>query len=136
MKKVCFTTIVLTVLLFTFTSTRAQSDLSPAATATVEHIDNDLLVCWKEEGASYRVLYNRSGEWVNTLVSYDAAQLPKWVNHKVRSAYPQFRILFVEEMRFPAQPTVYRLQLEDTGSLVILQVSEEGMAVEKKIQKD
>lgn len=53
------------------------------------------------EGIQYRVGYNAKGRWINTIKSYAATKLPVDVKYRVKSAYSDFKIVFVDEIILP-----------------------------------
>ena len=53
------------------------------------------------EGIQYRAGYNAKGRWINTIKSYAASKLPADVKYKVKSAYSDFEIVFVDEIILP-----------------------------------
>jgi len=146
MKKILFITAVALATFFTgLPLAQAQSHQISRFVAMYGNVTNatvseqsggNFLFRWKESSTSYRALYNKSGEWINTLISYEASGLPGGIRASLKAAYPGYRPLFVDEMRFAGQPTVYRVQLENPFHLLILQVGEEDMVVEKLLCKN
>lgn len=146
MKKILFITAVALATLFAgLPFAQAQSHALPrfvsmygnVTNATVsEQTGNTFLFRWKESSTSYRALYNKSGEWINTVISYETSQLPGGIRASLKAVYPEYRPIFVDEMRFANQPTIYRVQLENPFHLLILQISEDDMVVEKLLCKN
>jgi len=53
------------------------------------------------EGVQYRAGYDAKGRWINTIRSYDVTKLPADIKYRVKSAYLDFAIVFVEEIILP-----------------------------------
>ena len=145
MKKILFSTVVVAATLFACsTSVQAQSHALPrliamygnVTNATVsEQAGNTVLFQWKEGGTSYRALFNKTGEWMNTIISYEASQLPGAIRSSLQAAWSEYKPVYVDELRFANQPTVYRVQLENPWDLLILQVSDETIVKERLLHK-
>jgi hypothetical protein len=106
-------------------ATRVVSDVQRS-----ELKDKTVLLAWNEDGARYRAFFTAGGTWLHTLVSYENALLPAKVGTLVKGTYHNLRISFVDEVRTPGQPTVYRIQLEDNQKLVIVNVAGDEMEKE------
>jgi hypothetical protein len=153
MKKILSSTgsrsLALALLLSLFVQARAQSPLHSVLISQFNSMyrsnsgisidalkDKSLLFRWKENNNAYMAFYDEKGMWTATVVSYEEAGLPKWVVAKLMRFYPQHRISFVNELRFPDRDPVYRVQLENAETLVILQVVDDSIVQERQLRKN
>ena len=75
------------------------------------------------EGIQYRAGYNAKGRWINTIKSYAATKLPADVKYRVKSAYSDFEIVFVDEIILPYDMG-YIIHLENDDSIKKLVVTD------------
>ena len=68
------------------------------------------------EGIQYRAGYDARGRWINTVKSYDASKLSAEIRYRVRAAYLDFAIVFVEEIILPYD-TGYVVHLENDAAV-------------------
>ena len=131
-------------LLFAFTQTKAQSQLlirhfsamykGKTSVAVDALPDHNFLFRWSESSRLYRAYYDRSGAWSGTTVSYEEAAMPDDVRTRVRNQYGGYSISFVTEIRLPGCEPVYRVQLENATTLLIVQVNADEITEEQKLR--
>lgn len=63
--------------------------------------DKSALARWREGSTRYSAFFTPAGIWLRTVVSYAESGLPVLVRDRVRTAYPDLRIAYVDEVRFP-----------------------------------
>ncbi len=85
---------------------------------------------YSTDGVIYKAYYNNRGGWLYTILSYAEGNLPASIRNRVNSAYDNYRITWVDEIRAPGRAAVYRVQLNSCHKFVIVQVNEEEMAQE------
>jgi len=71
---------------------------------------------------SYRVDYDKQGGWIETFRTYDWKKLPSAVREAVRSGYPDYNILLVQEVQMLMHPINYFIHLEGTHKLANLRI--------------
>ncbi len=97
--------------------------------------DKSVLARWREGSTRYSAFFTPGGIWLRTVVSYEETGLPRLVRERVRTAYPDLRIAYVDEVRSPGLENVYRVQLEDDKQLVILVVTGDDMVKDREYVK-
>jgi hypothetical protein len=85
---------------------------------------------YSADGIFYKAYYDNRGVWLHTILSYAEGNLPASVRDRIRSAYGNYTISWVDEIRAPDQLPLYRVELNSSHKFVIVQVSEEEMAQE------
>lgn len=86
-------------------------------------------------GVENRVGYDKKGNWVNTIRTYDEGKLPQDVRHAVKSNYYDYNINLVQEIETPYNPTTYLIQLIGKTEIISLRMCEGEMIVLKKYNK-
>jgi hypothetical protein len=84
---------------------------------------------------NYRVDYDKKGNWLHTMRTYDEDKLPPDVRHLVKSSYYDYNITFVQEIEIPREPFTYVVHLEGKTKLIILRVSNGEMDEWQKFDK-
>ena len=64
-------------------------------------VSDGYIVKFLHEGIQYRAGYDSKGRWINTVKSYDPNKLSPEVRYRVKAAYFDFAIVFVEEIILP-----------------------------------
>ena len=86
-------------------------------------------------GVENRVGYDKKGNWVNTIRTYDESKLPGDVRHTVKSNYYDYNINLVQEIETPYNPITYLIQLIGKTEIISLRMCEGEMSVLKKYNK-
>jgi hypothetical protein len=61
--------------------------------------DRSVFARWREGSTRYSAFFKRGGIWLSTVVSYEETCLPLLVRDRVRTAYPDLRISYVDEVK-------------------------------------
>jgi hypothetical protein len=99
-------------------------------TAIFGHLPN---ICLKDYFI-YRVDYDKGG-WLHTIRTYNENELPKDIQHLVKSAYHDYNIYLVIEIEKPRDTFTYIVHLEGKTEWINVRVSSGGMDEFQKIQK-
>jgi hypothetical protein len=97
--------------------------------------DRSVLARWREGNTRYSAFFTPGGVWLRTVVSYEETGLPMPVRDRVRTAYPDLRISYVDEVRSPGRENVYRVQVQDDRQLIILVVTGDDMVKDREYVK-
>jgi len=73
-------------------------------------------------GITYRVDYDRKGNWIETLRAYDEKKFPVDLWYAVGISYPDYKITLVQDIEQPMHPIVYIVHLEGKTKLIKLQI--------------
>ena len=76
-------------------------------------------------GYGSRVLYDKKGRWLYSLINYGEDKLPREVRAAVKSVYYDMTISVVEEIR-SNENTQYIISLEDKSNIKVIRVNEQG----------
>jgi hypothetical protein len=90
---------------------------------------------YSADGINYKLYYNNRGAWHHSILSYDGASLPASIQDEIRTVYNNYNISWVDELRYPDQAAVYRVQLKKGKKLVIVQVNEDEMEKEAEYEQ-
>src|ERR1700744_3017082 len=90
---------------------------------------------YSADGINFKAYYNNRGGWLHTILSYEKGSLPASIRNRISGAYDDYRISWVDEIRAPGQPALYRVQLNGCHKFVILQVTEEDMQKEVEYEQ-
>jgi len=92
---------------------------------------------------NYRVDYDKKGNWLHTIRTYDENKLPSDVRHLVKSSYYDYNIIVVQDIEIPwepfmgfaTNPFIYIVHLEGKTKLINLRVSNGEMDEWQKFDK-
>jgi hypothetical protein len=92
---------------------------------------------------NYRVDYDKKGNWLHTIRTYNENKLPSDVRHLVKSSYYDYNIIVVQEIEIPwepfmdfaTEPFIYIVHLEGKTKLINLRVSNGEMDEWQKFDK-
>ncbi len=82
-------------------------------------------VYFVQDGYGERVIYDKSGGWQMSLITYNEDKLARDIRAEVKSTYYDFQIVMVEEVR-TNEGYEYIIYLEDKSGFRIVKVSKEG----------
>jgi len=71
-----------------------------------------IIASFKMDDKSARVVYNKRGNWLFTIINYSEEQMPREVRSLVKDSYGEFTITLVQEVR-QGGITLYKVHLED-----------------------
>jgi len=97
--------------------------------------DGGFVVKFKQDGVETRADYNKKGNWLHTIRTYDENKLPADVRHLVKSSYYDYDIVQVQEIEKPSNVFTYIVHLEGKTKLINLRISDEHMEEWQKFDK-
>ena len=71
---------------------------------------------------TYRIDYDRKGNWIETLRTYDETNMPSDLRQSVKGSYYDYSIYLVQEIEQPFHPIIYVVHLDGKKRLINLQV--------------
>jgi hypothetical protein len=83
----------------------------------------------------YRVDFDKNGNWLSTIRTYDETKLPTDTKSLVKNSYPGYTITLVEEIQMSAGSITYIVHLEGGTDLINVRVRENEMDEWQKIFK-
>jgi len=95
-------------------------------------IDKGFCACFTKDGFKVRAYYNTRGDWQASIKYGNESQLPFFVRDVVKRTYYDLAITSVTIVEIPDHK-VYLMNLEDSTTLKVVRVNEEG---EMDILKD
>ncbi|HMG66987.1 MAG TPA: hypothetical protein VK588_04840 [Chitinophagaceae bacterium] len=90
---------------------------------------------YRFDDVDYRVSYDNNGRWLYTVRVYNESKLPRNMRREVKSSYPDYAIVLVEEIEKPANAYTYVVHLEGKDSWIKLRVSNGEMDEWQKFNK-
>jgi ribosomal protein L25 (general stress protein Ctc) len=80
-------------------------------------------------GADTWVDYNRKGNWIHTIRTYNEKKMSTSLRHTVKRVYYDYSIKLIQEIELPDDTVVYVIHLESDKELIDLRVVEDEMNV-------
>jgi hypothetical protein len=80
----------------------------------------------------YQVAYDKKGNWIRTIRSYEESKLSGDMRHTVKSIYYDCRINLVQEIESPDDPVTYIVQLKGKTQIINLMIRDGEMTVLRK----
>lgn len=71
---------------------------------------------------TYRIDYDRKGNWIETLRTYDETNMPSDLRQAVKGSYYDYNIYLVQEIEQPFHPIIYIVHLDGKKRLINLQI--------------
>ena len=96
--------------------------------------DNGMTVFFTENGIASRADYDRKGNWLYNIRTYEESKLDKEIRAIVKRTYYDYSITAVNEIR-DEQPTAYIIQIEDKTTLKTISIYDGEMNVMKEYVK-
>jgi hypothetical protein len=84
---------------------------------------------------SYRIDYDRKGNWIETFRTYNETNMPSDLRQNVKGSYYDYNIYLVQEIIQPFHPTIYIVHLDGKKKLINLQVCNGVMYEWQKFKK-
>ena len=97
--------------------------------------DDGFVVKFKQDGVETRADYNKKGNWLHTIRTYDENRLPEDIRHLVKSSYYDYDILQVQEIEKPSNTFTYIVHLEGKTKFINLRITDENMEEWQKFDK-
>lgn len=83
---------------------------------------NMFAVMFSLNNIDYRVDYDKKGNWIETFRTYDENKLARDLEDIVKSSYPDYKILVVQEIENPLNTLTYIIHLEGKTKLINLRI--------------
>jgi len=99
------------------------------------NVQNGFVAMFILDDINYRVDYDKKGNWLYTMRTYDENKLPPDVRHLVKSSYYDYNITVVQEIEIPMETFTYVVHLEGKTKLINLRVSNGEMDEWQKFEK-
>jgi len=84
---------------------------------------------------SYRIDYDRKGNWIETFRTYDETNMSSDLRQSVKGSYYDYNIYLVQEILQPFHPAIYIVHLDGKKKLINLQVCNGVMYEWQKFKK-
>lgn len=98
-------------------------------------VDGGFVVKFTQDGVETRADYNKKGNWLHTIRTYDENKLPADIRHLVKSSYYDYNILQVQEIEKPSNAFTYIVHLDGQTKLINLKVINGEMEEWQKFDK-
>ena len=76
-------------------------------------IPDALMATFTIKDIDYRDDYDKKGNWLHTMRTYDENKLPADIRHLVKSSYYDYNIMFVQEIENPGKPSLTLFTLKE-----------------------
>ena len=86
-------------------------------------------------GTDYQVAYDKKGNLIRTIRSFDEEKMPQDLRHIVKSNYYDYEINRVHEIETPLDPVTYMVQLVGKKELINLRICDGEMEELQKFNK-
>ena len=83
----------------------------------------------------YQVAYDKKGNLLHTIRTYDEARMSQDLRHIVKSEYYDYEINLVQEVERPNSPTIFAIQLLGKTKLINLSVCDGGIEILQEFNK-
>ena len=93
-----------------------------------------IVATFKMNDKSARVVYNKRGNWLFTIITYNEAQMPQDIRSLVKANYGGYSISMVQEIS-QGDVTLYKVHLEDCNSLKQILVHNNEITVYEEFTK-
>jgi hypothetical protein len=93
-----------------------------------------IVATFKIDEKSGRVVYNKKGNWLYSIITYTEDQMPKEVKFLINDAYPGYNITLVHEIT-QGSTFLYDVFIEDSSHLKQILVQDQDLTVYKEYTK-
>jgi hypothetical protein len=97
--------------------------------------DGGFVVKFKQHGVETRADYDKKGDWLYTIRTYDESGMSAELRHLVKSSYYDYNILQVQEIETPSDNFTYIVHLEGKTKLINLRINDGDMEEWQKFDK-
>jgi hypothetical protein len=89
------------------------------------------------ENIFYKAYYDKIGQWLGTVSSYDGSKLNKTIKDQVKSAYYDYNIVFVNQINLTQDRVIYVVEIQNEKSIKKIRVAsdEDEMEVIQEFEK-
>ena len=104
-------------------------------------VENQFVAMFTLDDVSYQVAYDKKGNWLHTIRTYDETKLPRDIRHMVKSIYYDYDITQVQEVEMPysienpSSAPVYIIHLDGKTDFINLRVCDGEMDEWQKLNK-
>ena len=96
---------------------------------------NSFVAKFTSDGIDCRADFDKKGNWLYTIRTYDESKLPEDLRALVKSTYYDYSITLVQEIEKPARTFTYIVHIEGKKDLMNLRISDGEMEVWQKLNK-
>jgi len=83
-----------------------------------------------------RAFYSNKGQWLGTVSSYDGGKLNKDISDKIRSAYFDYSIVFVNQIDMVNNKAIYIVEIQNQKSIKKIRFDNDEMEVIQEFEKN
>ncbi len=134
--------LILAAVLISFSIAKAQPWLATTALPLAVKMNANKTVYkdftlyrYSADGIAYKLYYDNRGKWLHSILSYDGSSLPAPITDQIKTDYGNYAISWIDELRYPGQMAVYRVQLKKDNKTVIVQANGEEMEREAEYEQ-
>jgi hypothetical protein len=98
-------------------------------------VNDQLIATFTSDNVDYRVDYDKKGNWLHTIRTYDETKMQEDLRHVVKSTYYDYEINLVHEIESPRVPATYIVQLVGKTKLINLRICDGEMEEWQKFDK-
>ncbi|HEY2349126.1 MAG TPA: hypothetical protein VGH64_08930 [Puia sp.] len=98
--------------------------------------DNSLYCIFHRGNTVDRVFYDSRGYWQFTLVSYPPSELKMNVRQQIADQFEGYRITYVNEIQSAYDEPIYMVNIENSGNIKVIQVTDENIEVKQSLIKE
>jgi hypothetical protein len=98
-------------------------------------VPDGLIAKFTYNGIDCRVDYDKKGNWLHTIRTYDENELPGDLRHVVKTSYYDYNIIVVHEIEQPRNNFTYIVHLEGKTQLINLRIHDGEMEEWQKFDK-
>jgi len=88
-----------------------------------------------QSSVSYKVDYDKEGNWMHTIRSYDEKELAKNIRDRVKTTYFDYSIILVDEVIMPLNQSTYVIHLEGATNWINVRIANGEMDELQKYNK-
>jgi hypothetical protein len=97
--------------------------------------DGGFVVKFKQHSVETRADYDKNGNWLYTIRTYDENEMSAELRHLIKSSYYDYSILLVQEIEMPFDNFTYIVHLEGKTKLINLRINNGDMEEWQKFDK-
>jgi hypothetical protein len=112
-----------------------HKEFTPPSGETWFYTEGGFVAKFTQDGIETRVDYDKKGNWMHTIRTYDEYKLPEDVRHLVKSSYYDYNITQVQEIEMPRDSFTYIVHLEGKTTLINVKVINGEMEEWEKFDK-
>lgn len=98
-------------------------------------LSDGLLAAFTLNDIQYRVDYDKSGNWLHTIMNYGEQQMEHDLRHLVKTTYYDYTITLVQKIEKPRTSTAFIIHLEGSKDFVNLKICDGDMEEMERITR-